>query len=71
MSNDLFDDIIDPYESTLQKGKEDGHKAALQAGYNDGYQLGKLKAFEIGIELGYMLSICTMALKEIVALTSR
>ncbi len=65
MSDDLFHELIDPYESTFQKGKEDGKKAALQQGYNDGFQLGKLKALEIGIELGYMSSVCQMTLKEI------
>jgi hypothetical protein len=63
MAEDLFHDIIDPYESTIQNGREDGRNAGLQAGYNDGYQIGKLKAYEIGIELGYMSSICSMALQ--------
>jgi len=65
MSDDLFHEIIDPYESSFAKGREDGKKAALQQGYNDGFQLGKLKALEVGIELGYMSSICKMALEEI------
>ena len=64
-SKELFDEILDPYETTFQRGKEDGRQAALQAGYNDGYQLGKLKSLEIGVELGYMSSICTMMLHKI------
>ena len=63
--DDLFNDILNPYESSIQRGKEDGRQAALEAGYKDGYQLGKLKAFEIGIELGYMESICNMALTNL------
>ena len=63
-SQELFDEILDPYESTFQQGKEDGRQAALQAGYNDGYQLGKLKSLEIGVELGYMSSICMMILQK-------
>ena len=65
MADDLFHEIIDPYESAFEKGKEDGKKEALQHGYNDGFQLGKLKAFEIGIELGYMSSICRLTLQEL------
>ena len=64
MKDDLFNDIIDPYESSFKKGEDDGREAALKAGYDDGYQLGKLKALEIGIELGYMSSICTLALQS-------
>ncbi len=60
---DLFQEIIDPYESSFQAGKEDGRKAALDSGYNEGYQLGKLKGLELGIELGYMTSICKAALQ--------
>ena len=63
-NDDLFHDIINPYESSVQKGREDGRNAAFEAGYRDGYQLGKLKALEMGIELGYMSSICTMALTK-------
>jgi hypothetical protein len=64
MTDDIFEAILDPYNSSLQKGKDDGRKAALQAGYNDGYQIGKLKALEIGIELSYMSSISIAILNE-------
>ena len=41
----LFHEIIDPYEPSFTKGKEDGKKAALQQGYND--DVGGLKAEQI------------------------
>ena len=62
---DDWDSILDPYADSLQEGYHEGQQAGLQSGYNDGWHLGKIKALEIGIELGYMQSIASEALKQL------
>lgn len=50
-----WDDIcINPHQTEIDSGREEGQIAGLQAGFNDGFALGRTKGIEFGMELGFM-----------------
>ena len=61
---DEWDNLLDPYQESIQQGKQEGREAGLKTGFKDGHSLGKIKGLEIGIELGYMESVVTDRLEE-------
>ena len=54
-SEDAWDDIfLNPHESHMELGRQDGREAGLHAGFKDGHALGRTKGIEFGMELGFI-----------------
>jgi hypothetical protein len=54
-NEDAWDDIfLNPHESHVELGRQDGREAGLHAGFKDGYALGRTKGIEFGMELGFI-----------------
>ena len=63
---DAWDKLLNPFEHSIEKGRNEGTKAGLESGCKEGYKLGHLTALDIGIEVGYYLGLATKLLESIV-----
>jgi hypothetical protein len=55
-SQDAWDEIcVNPHQSQIDVGRQEGRAAGLEAGFNEGYSLGRTKGIEFGMELGFIL----------------
>ena len=62
---DLDDSLLlDPFQESFQRGREEGHKKGLQRGFDEGYLLGCKKAWEYHFELGYYSSFVSEVASE-------
>lgn len=54
-SQDAWDEIcVNPHQSQIDVGRQEGRAAGLEAGFNEGYSLGRTKGIEFGMELGFI-----------------
>lgn len=54
--DELFDNVIDPFQDIAIMERQAGRVAGSRAGYVEGHGIGRSKGWEIGLELGYIIS---------------